>query len=179
MGVGAAGAVAIAASVASIAGAGVAAYGSIKQGQYSAQVARNNAQIAKQNSTYSAQAGLQSAAVTSQQKAAEYGQLVADQSANGVDINSGSNVDVRAGAKSAAQLDEQTVMHNAILQAYGYQQQVSSDTAQASQDQQAGYLDAGAGLLSSASSIGLKWSAPSGASAAGAGTTTGTETPLG
>jgi hypothetical protein len=163
VGVGAAAGIAAAAAVA---GAGLSAYGSIQQGNYSAQVARNNATIQQQNATYSTQAGVQSAAVQSMQNAATYGQLTADQAANNVDINTGSDVNVREGAQAAGQLDTMTVMHNALLSAYGYNVQATSDTAQASQDQEAGYLDAGTGILGSVSSLPLKWSSPTGAAAA-------------
>jgi hypothetical protein len=168
MGVGAAGAVAIAASVASIAGAGVAAYGSIQQGRYSAQVARNNAQIASKNANYATQAGVQSAGVQSMENAATYGQLKADQAANNVDVNSGSDLSVDESAKVSNQLSTDTVMHNALLSAYGYNVQSQSDTAQASQDQTAGYIDAATGLLGSASSISGKWTGAGGTGGAAA-----------
>lgn len=156
MGIGVGTAAAITAGL-SVAGAAASAYGSIQQGRYSSQVAKNNATIASQNADYAAQAGVQSAGVQSMQNAAAYGQLQASQAANGVDINSGSDVNVDESAKVSNQLSTDTVMHNALLSAYGYNVQSESDDAQSKQDSAAGYTDAATGLLGAASSISGKW----------------------
>jgi hypothetical protein len=71
---------------------------------------------------------------------------------------------VQTDQQSAGDLDTQTTLHNALLQAYGYQSQATSQTAQAKQDTTAGYEEAGAGLLGSVSSLGLKWSGGAGSS---------------
>jgi hypothetical protein len=157
MGAGAATAVAIGATVASAAGTAISAMGSINQGNYSAQVARNNAQIAQQSATYSAQAGLAQGQQQSLQNAAQLGQIKANQAANNIDTNSGSALDVQEGQEAAGALDTQTTVHNALLQAYGYQTQEESQEAQASQDQASGIEGATSDILSGASSIGFKF----------------------
>jgi hypothetical protein len=164
MGVGAATAVGIGATVLSAAGAAASAVGSIQQGNYSAQVAKNNATIAKQSEAYSAQAGQVAAENQSLQNASQLGIIRANQAANNVDNNSGSALQVQTDQQSAGDLDTQTTLHNALLQAYGYQSQATSQTAQAKQDTTAGYEEAGAGLLGSVSSLGLKWSGGAGSS---------------
>lgn len=166
IGAGAATAIAIGATAVSAAGAGMSAYGSIQQGNYQAQVAKNNATMAQQNATYSAQSGLAQGQQQSLQNAAQLGQMKANQAANNVDINSGSALDVQEGQEAAGNLDTQTTIHNSLLQAYGYQTQAESDTAQASQDQTAGYEGAASDVLSAASSIGFKYSSLIGGSTA-------------
>jgi len=140
------------------AGAGLQAGGSIMGGLYSAQVARNNAKIAQQSAQYSAEAGNVQAQNESLKNAQIAGELKASQAANNVDVNSGSALAVQAGQQAAGELDTQTVLHNALLQAYGYQQQAANYKAQAGQDVTAGFEQAGGSLLSNASSLGLKWS---------------------
>jgi hypothetical protein len=167
IGAGAATAIGIGAAVASAAGAAAGAVGSIQQGNYAAQVAKNNATIAKQSATYSAQAGQVAAENQSMQNASQLGQLKANQAANNVDINSGSALQVQTGEEAAGELNTQTTLHNALLQAYGYQNQGTSQTAQAQQDTTAGYEEAGAGLLGSVSSLGLKWSGGAGSGGSG------------
>jgi hypothetical protein len=130
--------------------------GSIQQGNYAAQVARNNATIAKQSATYSAQAGNVAAENQSLQNASQLGQLKASQAANNIDTNTGSALQVQEGQEAAGELDTQTTLHNALLQAYGYQTQGTSQTAQAQQDTTGGYEGAASGLLGSISSIGFK-----------------------
>lgn len=152
-------------------GAATSAGGAIMGGEatsqaasYQAQVARNNATIAQQNATYSEEAGQQQAQVESLKGAAQAGQLKASQAANNVDVNSGSAIDVQQSQREQSQLDTETTENNALLKAYGYRTEATSDTAQAQLDQtEAAEAPIGAaigatgGLLSSASSIGMKW----------------------
>lgn len=156
-------------------GAGISAYSTIQQGNYSAQVAKNNAQIANQSATYSTEAGNQAGENQSLKNSAQMGELKASQAANNVNINSGSALGVQEGQAAAGQLDTQTTVHNALLQAYGYQTQAESDTAQAGQDSASGDIGAAGGLLSSASSLGFKWSGMSGVSDPGVGDSMGND----
>lgn len=166
----AAGAGAIGATTAALSAAGAAASaaGSISSGLYSAQVAKNNARIAQNNQASAVEAGNVQSEQQGLKDASEIGQLKADQAANQVDVNSGSALAVRQSADAAGQLDQQTILHNALLQAYGYQQTAVSDNAQANQDATAGYEQAAGGLLQNASAISYKWSNPFGGPASGA-----------
>lgn len=153
-------------------GAGVSAVGTIAQGQatanaahYSAQVAQNNAKIAEQNAEYSTNAGQAHAAASSLKSAATGGRIRATQAASGVDVNTGSAVDVQESQRELGKLDTETVLNNAELQAYGYRTQAANFKSQAELDElkadQApigAALGAGGGLLSDASSLGWKWS---------------------
>lgn len=157
---------------AGVIGAGVSTAGALEGGaatanaaSYRAQVARNNEQIAIQNATYAEQAGQAKATVQGQKGAQVAGKLKAGQGASGVDVNSGSNVAVRAAQREASKLDTETVLNNSELEAYGYRTRATSEEAQAGlEDLTAKQAPIGAeigaagSLLSSASSLGFKWS---------------------
>lgn len=148
-------------TIASIAGAGLGAFGAIQSAHassaaasYNAEVAANNAQIAKQNATWASQAGEQQAGMSAAKTRATVGAMEANQAASGVDIGSGSALDVRSSAKELGQLDAINIRANAARQAYGYDVQSSSfnsqsqlDRYEASQDTTAGYINAGSSIL--------------------------------
>ena len=126
------------APVLGLVGAGVSAVGSIEQGQaqsnaatYQAQVAQNNAIIEQQNAQYAVEAGQAKAQATSLKGAATSGKLKTAQAANNIDVNSGSAVNVQQSQRETNELDPETVLNNAELQAYGYRSQAVNDTAQA------------------------------------------------
>lgn len=154
-----------------IAGAAISAVGTIGSGiaagnaaAYQAQIARNNAIVANQNAAHASAAGAQQEETESLKGAANIGGIKAAQAANGVDVNSGSALDVQESAREENQLTSENVLNNAELTAYGYRTQAASDTAQAALDQTeaeeapigAGIAATG-GLLSSASSLSFKW----------------------
>ncbi|MEI6282426.1 MAG: hypothetical protein WCP82_06890 [Alphaproteobacteria bacterium] len=172
-------------SVATVAGVGMqmsaqkkAAQGTLIQGQaqndasqYQAQVARNNAQIANDNADYVLRAGETDMATQNLKGRAHLGAVKAAQAANGVDVNTGSAVDVRAGEATGARQDVLTTQNNAILKAYGYRSQAANDLAQAGLDERTGAAAlkgaqisaSGSGLaqagtlLSGVSSLASKW----------------------
>lgn len=160
------------AAVAGIAGAGISAVGTVaggvaakNQANYQATVASNNATIAQENAVRTEQAGNISAENQGRKGAAKVAGIKVAQAANGVDVNSGSAVDVQAGQRETDKLDTETVLSNSQLQAYGYRTSAAGFTAESELDQNkadaavpASLLAAGGGLLSSASSIGGKWS---------------------
>src|SRR6185437_3933854 len=141
-------------------GAGASALGTFEQGQYSAEVARNNATIANQNAAYAREAGQEQAAITSMKGAEEGARVKAAIAANNVDVDTGSAVDVESGEREVNKLNTDTVLNNADLQAYGYRAQAVNFQAQAQQDEIGGDLGAAGSLLSNASSLGLKWMTP-------------------
>jgi hypothetical protein len=158
-------------AIAGLVGAGVSAGGSILGGtaqgnaaSYQAAVAKNNSIIADQNAAYAVEAGNAQAAATSLKGAATAGKIKAAQAANNVDVNSGSAVNVQKSSRELNELDTETVLNNAELQAYGYRSAATGYQAQAGlEEMQAeeapigGYLSAGGNLLSAASSIGTKY----------------------
>lgn len=129
------------AETASIAGAAIGAIGAIQQGKaasasanYNSEVAANNAKIATQNANLAIQEG--NAAVEQQQvkTRAEVGAIKANQAAGGIDVNTGSAVDVRSSAAQTGELSAINIRANAARTAYGYQTGAASDTGQAALD---------------------------------------------
>jgi len=162
---------AIVSMVSSAAAAVVGTYGAIEAGHaqsaaasYQAQVAANNATIAEQNAQYATQAGNTQAQAEQLKTAQQVGAIRAAQAANGLDVNSGSALDVQSGTKTIGALNADTIRNNAALQAYGYQaQSVSStaqsqlDTAQSAQALTAGTIGGMSSVLGGASSIGSQY----------------------
>ncbi len=151
-------------SAASSIGGGIAAK---QSADFNAGIATDNATIARQNATFAAQEGEQAAAATSMKSRAEYGALVANQGASGVEIGSGSSGEVEQSEKEVGELNALTVRSNAARQAYGYQTQAAGDTAQASLDKKEGIQAEIAGFGKAASTIGFNTVLGSNAAASG------------
>lgn len=158
-------------AVAGLAGAGLSAasaYSSSEaqsaQAAYQAQVAKNNATIASQDAKLDIQAGETAAVNKGLQTRAQVGQEKAAQGASGIDVNSGSAVDVRAGQASMGMLDALTIRSNASKAAYAKEVEANSNTAQgklmqaeSTQEAEAAPIGALGSLLSGASSVGGNW----------------------
>lgn len=152
-------------------GAGISAGSSVVSGiaqgnaaSYQAQVARNNATIADRNAAYSIAAGQQATETQSKKGAAQIGEIKTSQAASGIDVNSGSAVDVQAGQRATNKLDTENVLSDAQLKAYGYTTQAQSFTSQAGLDEATaeqapigGILSGIGSLASNASSLSTKW----------------------
>ena len=155
-----------------IAGGITSAVGTVMGGEatanaasYQAQVAANNAIVEEQNASYALAAGRAQAQATSMKSAATLGKIKTAQAANNVDVNSGSAKTVQESARETGQLDTETVMSNSELQAYGYRTQAMGykaeqglEEAKSEEAVPAALLSATGTLLSSASSVGFKWS---------------------
>lgn len=87
---------------------------------YQAQVAKNNADIARQNAELETQTGEIQAANQGLKTRAAVGKTLAEQGASGVDVNTGSAVDVRAAETKLGLLDALTIRANAARKSYGY-----------------------------------------------------------
>jgi hypothetical protein len=142
------------------------ALGAIQQGKaqaasarFNAAVAGINAQQAERNAQMASEAGMAQAAMRERQTRAEVGQLKANQAASGIDVNSGSALDVRSSAAELGELDALTVRSNATKEAYGYSTQANSfrneaglENAEAENDETAGNVGAASTLLGAAGS---------------------------
>lgn len=173
MGVGAS-TLAIAGIAASAIGTGVSVLGSIQSSNatrqaanYQAQVAANNAAIAQGQANQATAAGATAVEQQGLKTRAEVGAIKAAEGASNVDVNTGSNVDVRSSAAELGQLDALTIRSNAAKQAYGYEiagagftGQAGLAQAQAAQAGTAGGISAAGSLLSGASGVSnqyLRW----------------------
>ncbi len=162
---------------ASRAGSDAAAIAAAKMAQYQAQVARNNKLIAERAAEYAISTGQQRAAIQSMKGAAVAGKIKAAQAASGLDVNTGTAVDVRVGQREAETLDSANVLHKAQLENYGYMVQAGNFEAEARlQDAKAGFAQSSVGaggdsgaalgatgsLLAGASALPWKWLSGSG-----------------
>jgi hypothetical protein len=159
------------APIAGILGAGVSAVGAVAGGEaasenasYQAQVAANNAIIATQNANYATEAGQTKAANESLKSAATGGEIKTALAANNIDVNSGSAAAVEKSQREEGELNAETTLNNAELQAYGYRSQATNYTAEsglltseAAQAPIGADIGAAGSLLSNASGIGFKW----------------------
>lgn len=95
-----------------------------------AQIARNNAILARQNAGTASAIGEEQAGRSGLRTRARLGEILAGQAASGVDVNTGSAVDVRASASELGKLDMMTIRSNAARQAYGYEQEATNQELQ-------------------------------------------------
>lgn len=156
---------------ASVAAAGVGAYGAIKKGQaehaaaeYNAQVSQQNAAIARENALIAEQSGEAQASISLQKTRATIASTTAQQAASGVSVNSGSYTDVRSSEREIGELDAMNIRSNAAREAFGYKVKATSEENEAilskfegEESEKAGYISAGATLLGGASSAAGKW----------------------
>ena len=132
---------------------------------YQAAVAANNAKQATINANYATQAGNIEAGNQQLKTAALVGAQRAAMGANGLDINSGSSMDVQSGTQLAGDVDAMTIRSNAAQKAYSYQVQGAGFTADQGLDQSraanaivAGQNGVASSILGGASSVADKWS---------------------
>ncbi len=154
--------------VAGVAGAGVQAYGQYQgmeaqsaNAAYQAQVAANNAKIALQNQGMDIASGEVTAGNQGLKTRAMLGTQKAQQSASGVDVNSGSSVAVRQGSAELGMLDALTIRSNAakkgyadLVQATGFQAESQLQTQESQQAADAAPIAATGSLLSGLSGVG-------------------------
>ena len=112
---------------------------------FNAAIANANAGIALRNANFTAGAGEAKAGISETQTEARVGATKANQGASGVEVNSGSNVQVRASEAEVGMLDALTIKSNAAKQAYGYQVEAVGETAKAKMLTAQAPLDVAAG----------------------------------
>lgn len=149
------------ATAATIGSTAISALGSIQQSRassaaagYNAKVAAQNAEQQTRNANFAGAEGEQNVGAEGAKNRAALAATLANQGASGVDVNSGSSVNVRESEAKLGMLNALTVRSNAAKQAYGYQTGAASETAQSNllnkqkkNDITGGYLNAGATVL--------------------------------
>jgi hypothetical protein len=131
---------------------------------YQAGIADLNRRIALGNRDYAITAGGEEAKRFGMKSAQVAGAIKAKQGASGVDVTSGSSVDVQKSQKQVSDLDMATIRNNAARKAYGYQLEAETATMQgqmytaaASNSLEAGNIAAAGSLISGVSSVSSKW----------------------
>lgn len=155
----------------SLAGGLLSAFGAEKSGQsqqqiynYQSQVAKINADIARQNATWALNQGDAQALNQGLKAGQQFGQIRASQGASGLDVNSGSAVDVQRSQRTLTSMDLTQIKTNASKTAYDYlvkanaeENQASLYTAAGKNAKTAGDIGAFSSLLGTASSVSSKW----------------------
>lgn len=131
---------------------------------YKAAVASNNAIIAQRNADAATAAG----GVAGQQNDLKTKNLIGTQlvaqASNGLDVGSGTNVNVRNSAAELGHLDTLTILNNAAKNSAGFKAQGMNFTAEAGLDvasaknaRTAGDINVASSLLGGATSVSDKW----------------------
>lgn len=135
-----------------------------KMYNYKAGMAEVNARIARQNSDWALDAGESEAVRSGKAGAQTMGKMRAAQGASGLDVNSGSAVQVQESQQRAIQQDQKTIRQSAARKAYSYDMEAWSQDQQAgqyrtaaSESKKAGTLNALGSIVSTASSVSNKW----------------------
>jgi hypothetical protein len=148
---------AIASLASSVAGSAIGAGASIIGGMNKQNMYNYQAAVADINATRARQIG-ETEAFNSQLKTGGLlGKEKATQAASGVDVNSGSAVDVRASTAELGRLDAETILNNADTKALGLRQQAEMDRLAGKNAMTEGVLGAVGNVLGGASSVGDKW----------------------
>lgn len=131
---------------------------------YQAAVARNNQIIAERYGEYAIGKGRTQAELSNYRTAQAVGTAKATQAAQGVDVNTGTPVDVRRSIKELGELDAATIVNNSLSEAYGYKvkamgfgAEAQLDTMKAKYAEEAGDYAVASSLLGGASSVSDKW----------------------
>lgn len=132
--------------------------------QYKAGIALANKKIEEQNADYAFKVGEQEAGRFGIKTRQNIGSIRAAQSGSGLDVNTGSAVQVRESAHDLAAMDMATIRQNAARQAYGYKvkaweagQEATLYGMAASKAKTAGNINVLSSLISGASSVSSKW----------------------
>lgn len=148
----------------SMMGAGNAAQSQAQAANYQAAVARNNEIIAQQYAERTTRTGMAKAEQQDYRTQAILGTAKAAQAASGVDVNSGSALDVRKSIAEVGELDKETIMYNAANEAYGFKVKAAGFGADAQLDRMkadnaitAGDYAQASSFLSGVSSVSSKW----------------------
>lgn len=135
------------------AGTGMKVFGSLRQGNANAAAYNYQAQVAEFNKQMAEREGVIDSHTMGLKTRAKGGEIKARQAASGVDVNTGSNVEVQAANRQLGMLDVLTIRSNAARRAFGYRLNKEQALAASKNAKTAGRIDAVTSLLSGAKSI--------------------------
>lgn len=132
--------------------------------EYQAGIAKINESIEKQNADYARKSGEVVASEVGAKAKQTMGLIKAGQGASGIDVNSGSAVQVRESQQNKNEFDQAIVRSNAARTAYGYEtaaitQQANAGLAGmgAESSRVAGDLGAASSIIGGVGSVASKW----------------------
>ena len=143
-------AVAIVGVVASAAGAAYSAYAQKQAGDFQAAIAKRNADAAEKAARDAAERGLNEGVRVGLVGGATRGAIRAGFGASGVDVGTGSPLDILSDAAMFNELDKQTARSNASREAFSARFQAGNYLAQGSLDKTRGRSNAAGTILSGA-----------------------------
>lgn len=108
------------------------------QSEYQAKVAKRNAEVAQANADMKRQEGIEEARQTRMKNLQRIGAQQTAMAANGIDVSSGTALDVVADTAAQGELDALTNRYNAETQALAYERQANNFTNQSNLDLFAG-----------------------------------------
>lgn len=146
--------VALAATAGSAIFQGISGY---QQGQYAAQVAKNNAQIANWNARLAIQKGQQESEISGLRTGEITGAQRAAAAASGIDPNTGSPIRLQGDTAALGAQDQLTIQNNAALRAWGFQTQATDFLAESQLDQNRASSALVGSLIGGAGSVAEKW----------------------
>lgn len=139
-----------------VAGTVVSAVGQIQAGNYANAIARQNAR----NLTSAARDAVDRGEVASGRQGQETRRLMGAQraagAASGIDLSSGSALDILVATAGIGEQDAQTIRNNAAREAWGYRTQAAEQVAQGKLAKRQGLFGAGSTLLTGLSSAGMQ-----------------------
>lgn len=148
------------AAVASIAGAGVAAYGMVQQGKTAQQVADNNAKMAEYAAQDAQRKGEEDAMAVQRKAAALKSNQRVAMAANGLDLTYGTAADLQDQTDFFAQSDAATARTNASREAWRLRSGGQQEAAMGAAARSNASLSAAGTLIGTAGSVASKWYAP-------------------
>lgn len=151
MGSGAASATAVgAATTLAIGGAGLAAYGQIRQANAASEIANYNAKVQENKALEATKAGVLAEDAHRAKVRQFIGAQAVEQGASGGVIGSGSGGMLMDEAAKFGEMDALTIRTNAMKQAWGFEQDALSGRLEGRVRRQQGYWSAGSTLLTGA-----------------------------
>lgn len=144
---------------ATVGGGIISGIGAQQQAQAQANAANYNAAVARNAATFAREQGEVNAQANDRKTAAMIGRQRAAYAAGGLDVNSGSPLDIQADTADFGRLNSLTIRNNAERQAYGYQANANLDDASAKNYESAGDTALAGSLIGTVGSVGSKWSA--------------------
>jgi len=143
--------------VASGLGTAMSIMGQMSSAKAAAGAANYNAAINEQNSRRAMQTGEIEAGNASMRNRAAMGATLAGQASKGIDVNSGSAVDVQTSQAELGELNALNVRSKAAQEAYNYKSSAVLDRAEAKNDIKAGYIGAASTAASGLGKFGTEY----------------------
>jgi hypothetical protein len=134
-------------------GTAISAAGSISAGTAQQNAEKYNAEVDQNNAIQARQAAFSQEQASEQQTTSRLGQQKADYGASGVDVNTGSPVDVMTDTAAKGRLDALTLRYGGQVRAQADQEGASLALYQGASDATAGYIGAGTSLLTGAGKV--------------------------